>query len=177
MAKRLLGKEVNQDLNDKIKKNVEKLQKKGIAPKLAIIRVGDNPGDISYEKGATKRCQALGVLCEKVLLPHEVSEEDLLSVIDRVNKDNEIHGVLLLRPLPKHINQELVENALDSAKDVDCMTNSSMTGVFTGKSIGFPPCTAQACMEILDHYRKMQRSQYVIRRQKICHLSFVRQIL
>lgn len=74
-------------------------------------------------------------------------------MIDRVNKDEEIHGVLLLRPLPKSLNQELIENALDPAKDVDCMTDSSMTGVFTGKTIGFPPCTAQACMEILDHYQ------------------------
>lgn len=153
MAKRLLGKEVNQALNKRITENVNLLQNQGITPKLAIIRVGENPGDISYEKGATKRCQTLGVACEKILLSSDSTQEELLKVIDRLNKDDEIHGVLLLRPLPKHLNQEQIENALVPEKDVDCMTDSSMTGVFTGKSIGFPPCTAQACMEILDHYK------------------------
>ena len=69
-----------------------------------------------------------------------------------MNKDDNIHGVLLFRPLPKHLNQTEIENALDPAKDVDCMTDGSMSGVFTGKAVGFPPCTPQACMEILDHY-------------------------
>lgn len=75
-----------------------------------------------------------------------------MATIDKVNKDDHIHGVLLFRPLPKHLNQSVIENALDPAKDVDCMTDGSMSGVFTGKKVGFPPCTPQACMEILDHY-------------------------
>ena len=75
-----------------------------------------------------------------------------MKVIDDVNKNDAIHGVLLFRPLPKHLNQSVIENALDPAKYVDCMTDGSMSGVFTGKAIGFPPCTPQACMEILDHY-------------------------
>lgn len=152
MAKQLLGKEVTASLNEKIKANVAKLQEKGIAPTLGIIRVGENGSDISYEKGATKRCETLGVACKKFLLPENVSEKELLEVIDKLNKDDKIHGVLLFRPLPKHLNQSLIENALDPAKDVDCMTDGSMGGVFTGKQIGFPPCTPQACMEILDHY-------------------------
>ncbi|MDD3796672.1 MAG: bifunctional 5,10-methylenetetrahydrofolate dehydrogenase/5,10-methenyltetrahydrofolate cyclohydrolase [Lachnospiraceae bacterium] len=152
MAKQLLGKEVTAALNEKIKAQVAELQAKGINPTLGIIRVGENPSDISYERGATKRCETLGVACEKILLPEDVSQEELLSVIDKVNKDTKIHGVLLFRPLPKHLNQAVIENALDPAKDVDCMTDGSMSGVFTGKKVGFPPCTPQACMEILDHY-------------------------
>ena len=152
MAKQLLGKEVTAALNEKIKANVATLQEKGVTPTLVIIRVGENGSDISYEKGATKRCETLGVACEKFLLPADVSQEELLAVIDKVNKDDSIHGVLLFRPLPKHLDQSLIENALDPAKDVDCMTDGSMSGVFTGKQIGFPPCTPQACMEILDHY-------------------------
>ncbi|MDD2957960.1 MAG: bifunctional 5,10-methylenetetrahydrofolate dehydrogenase/5,10-methenyltetrahydrofolate cyclohydrolase [Lachnospiraceae bacterium] len=152
MAKQLLGKEVTAALNEKIKAQVAELQGKGINPTLGIIRVGENPSDISYERGATKRCETLGVACEKILLPEDVSQEELLSVIDKVNKDTKIHGVLLFRPLPKHLNQAVIENALDPAKDVDCMTDGSMSGVFTGKKVGFPPCTPQACMEILDHY-------------------------
>ncbi|MDO5346750.1 MAG: bifunctional 5,10-methylenetetrahydrofolate dehydrogenase/5,10-methenyltetrahydrofolate cyclohydrolase [Lachnospiraceae bacterium] len=152
MAKQLLGKEVTASLNERIKAQVAQLQEKGVNPTLGIIRVGENPSDISYEKGATKRCETLGVACEKILLPEDVSQEELLSVIDKVNKDDKIHGVLLFRPLPKHLNQAVIENALDPAKDVDCMTDGSMSGVFTGKKVGFPPCTPQACMEILDHY-------------------------
>lgn len=152
MAKQLLGKEVVAALNERIKANVAVLKEKGINPTLGIIRVGENGSDISYERGATKRCETLGVACEKYLLPEDVSQEELLEVIDKVNKDDNIHGVLLFRPLPKHLNQSVIENALDPAKDVDCMTDGSMSGVFTGKQVGFPPCTPQACMEILDHY-------------------------
>ena len=152
MAKQLLGKEVTAALNERIKANVAACQEKGVNPTLAIIRVGENPSDISYEKGATKRCETLGVACEKILLPEDVAQEELLAVIDKVNKDDKIHGVLLFRPLPKHLDQAVIENALAAEKDVDCMTDLSMSGVFTGKKIGFPPCTPQACMEILDHY-------------------------
>ena len=152
MAKQLLGKEVTASLNERIKAQAALLQEKGVNPTLAIIRVGENPSDISYEKGADKRCETLGVACEKILLPEDVSQEELLAVMDRLNKNEKIHGVLLLRPLPGHLDQSAIENALDPTKDVDCMTDGSMSGVFTGKKVGFPPCTPQACMEILDYY-------------------------
>ena len=152
MAKQLLGKEVTAALNERIKANVATLQEKGINPTLAIIRVGENESDISYERGATKRCETLGVACTKILLPENATQEQVLAAVDQVNKDDKIHGVLLFRPLPRHLNQTEIENALDPAKDVDCMTDGSMSGVFTGKALGFPPCTPQACMEILDHY-------------------------
>ena len=152
MAKQLLGKEVTAALNERIKANVATLQEKGINPTLAIIRVGENESDISYERGATKRCETLGVACTKILLPENATQEQVLAAVDQVNKDDKIHGVLLVRPLPRHLNQTEIENALDPAKDVDCMTDGSMSGVFTGKALGFPPCTPQACMEILDHY-------------------------
>ena len=135
MAKQLLGKEVTAALNEKIKANVAELQAKGVDPTLCIIRVGENPSDISYERGATKRCETLGVACEKILLPEDVSQDELLATIDKVNKDDKIHGVLLFRPLPKHLDQAVIENALAAEKDVDCMTDLSMSGVFTGKKI------------------------------------------
>ena len=154
MAKQLLGKEVAAALNERIMNNVAACKEKGVSPKLGIIRVGERPDDISYEKGATKRCETLGVEVEKILLPEDISKEDLLAVVDKVNKDASIHGVLMFRPLPAHLKacQSEIENALDPAKDVDCMTNGSLAGVFSGKPLGFPPCTPQACMEILDHY-------------------------
>ena len=146
MAKQLLGKEVTAALNEKIKANVAELQGKGVNPTLCIIRVGENPSDISYERGATKRCEKLGVEYKKYLLPADATQEQVLAVIDEVNKDDSIHGVLLFRPLPKHLDQAVIENALAAEKDVDCMTDLSMPGVFTGKKIGSPPCTPQACM-------------------------------
>lgn len=152
MAKQLLGKEVTASMNEKIKANVALLTEKGITPTLGIIRVGEREDDISYERGASKRCETLGVGCEKILLPADVSEEELLKVIDDVNKNDNIHGVLLFRPLPKHLNEEKIINALDFSKDVDGITDGSLAGVFAGKKQGFPPCTPTACMEILDHY-------------------------
>ena len=152
MAKRLSGKEVTAALNARIRANVETCRAHGVEPTLCMVRVGDDPSDMSYERGASKRCETLGVACKQVHLPEDVSQDELLSVIEDVNQDPAIHGLLLFRPLPKHLDQALIENALDPAKDVDCMTDLSMSGVFTGKQIGFPPCTPQACMEILDHY-------------------------
>ena len=152
MAKRLSGKEVTAAINARIRANVETCRAHGVEPTLCMVRVGDNPSDMSYERGAAKRCETLGVACKQVHLPEDVSQDELLSVIEDVNQDPAIHGLLLFRPLPKHLDQALIENALDPAKDVDCMTDLSMSGVFTGKQIGFPPCTPQACMEILDHY-------------------------
>lgn len=152
MAKQLLGKEVTAAMTEKIKANVAKLSGKGITPTLGIIRVGEREDDISYERGAVKRCETLGVSYEKFIFPADVSEEELLKVIDEVNHNDAIHGVLLFRPLPKHLNEEKIINALDIAKDVDGITDGSLAGVFAAKPLGFPPCTPKACMEILDFY-------------------------
>ena len=152
MARRLLGKEVTAALNEKIKENVAALKAKGISPTLGIVRVGEREDDLSYERGATKRCETLGVVCEKYLLPADVTQEKLLEVIHQVNQDDKIHGVLIFRPLPKHLDEAAVIQALAPEKDVDGITDGSMVGVFAGTKQGFPPCTPQACMEILDHY-------------------------
>lgn len=152
MARRLLGKEVTAALNEKIKENVAALKAKGISPTLGIVRVGEREDDLSYERGATKRCETLGVACEKYLLPADVTQEKLLEVIHQVNQDDKIHGVLIFRPLPKHLDEAAVIQALAPEKDVDGITDGSMVGVFAGTKQGFPPCTPQACMEILDHY-------------------------
>ena len=152
MAKQLLGKEVNAQLNERIKADVAALKEKGIEPTLGIIRVGEREDDLSYERGATKRCETLGVSYKKYVLPVEAAQEDVLHVIDEVNNDPQIHGVLLFRPLPKHLDEEKIINALAPEKDVDGITDGSLAGVFAGKALGYAPCTPSACMEILDHY-------------------------
>ena len=152
MAKQLLGKEVTAALNERIKGDVEKLKAKGVIPMLGIVRVGERPDDLSYERGAVKRCETLGVSYEKFLLPENVSQDELMETIRTVNKREDIHGVLIFRPLPGHLDEKEVIRALDPEKDVDGITDGSMVGVFTSTAQGFPPCTPQACMEILDHY-------------------------
>lgn len=154
MARQLLGKEVNEKLNARILARCEALKAGGVSPTLAIVRCGQRPDDLSYEKGAVKRAEALGVAVEKFLLPEDVSREELLSTIDAINANDAIHGVLMFRPLPKHLkaDQDEICNRLDPRKDVDGMTNGSNAGVFMGKGLGFAPCTPAACMEILDHY-------------------------
>lgn len=152
MAKQFLGKEVVAAVNSRIMADVAALKEKGVTPTLGIVRVGERGDDLSYERGAVKRCETLGVAYEKFLLPADCTQEELMAVIDQVNKKDAIHGVLIFRPLPKHLDEAAVIKALDPEKDVDGITDGSMVGVFAGTNQGFPPCTPQACMEILDYY-------------------------
>lgn len=155
MAKLLSGKEVCESLNTNLIERSAALQAKGVTPTLAIIRVGEDPSDLSYEKGATKRAELVGVKIVNFILPVDCTREDLLAVIDQVNADASIHGCLLFRPLPKHLREfnDEICNRLDPKKDVDSMTCLSNAGVYEGRDdLGFPPCTAQACIEILDYY-------------------------
>lgn len=153
MAKLLLGKEVTDALNQKLHTRAISLTEKGLCPTLAIIRIGENPSDLSYERGAMKRAELIGIAVRQFLLPANAAQSEVLDTIDRINKDASIHGVLLLRPLPKHLDSNLICNRLDPKKDVDCMTHLSNAGVFEGRSdLGFAPCTPEACMEILDFY-------------------------
>jgi methylenetetrahydrofolate dehydrogenase (NADP+)/methenyltetrahydrofolate cyclohydrolase len=152
MARSLGGTEVVDALNGRIAEQVEELKARGVVPTLAIVRLGERGDDISYERGATKRATQLGVAVKSTVLPADASEEELLAVIEALNSDNSVHGVLLFRPLPSPINEETVRNTLDPRKDIDGITDISLGSVFTGGTVGYAPCTAVACMEVLDHY-------------------------
>ena len=152
MAEIWKGAPVAEALNARAIAQVEALGARGIHPTLAIIRVGERPDDLSYERGAMKRCEKLGVQVRRFLLPQQASQAQLLEAIAQVNGDPGIHGCLLLRPLPPQMDEEAARRALSPAKDVDGITDGSLAGVFTGSGEGYPPCTAQACIEILDHY-------------------------
>ena len=155
MAMRLLGKEVNEALVANLQTRSAALKEKGVVATLGIIRLGENPSDLSYEKGATKRAEEVGVAVKNYILPETASKEEVLAVIDEVNADASVHGVLMFRPLPKHLkgDQDEICNRLDPKKDVDSMTHMSNAGVFEGQDLGYAPCTPAACMEILDHYK------------------------
>jgi len=152
MAQLLKGAEVVSALNERIKADVSALVSRGVMPTLAILRVGEKPDDLAYERGAIKRAETVGVAVKQIVLPETVSQEELLAEIAKINLDATIHGCLMLRPLPKHIDDMRAREALLPEKDIDGITDGSLAGVFTGSKRGFPPCTAQACMEILDYY-------------------------
>lgn len=128
------------------------LREKGVVPTLAVVRVGAREDDLSYEKGVMARCAKVGVEVKQFLLPADAAQEELLGVIACINADPSIHGCLLFRPLPRQFDDRTVRAALAPEKDIDGITDGSLAGVFTNTALGYPPCTAQACLEILKFY-------------------------
>ncbi|MBQ3266813.1 MAG: bifunctional 5,10-methylene-tetrahydrofolate dehydrogenase/5,10-methylene-tetrahydrofolate cyclohydrolase [Atopobiaceae bacterium] len=152
MAELLKGMPVANAITEELVGRVATLKERGVTPTLAIVRVGERDDDLSYERGALKRAEKVGLGVRQFVLPADCSQADLMAVIDEVNSDSSIHGCLMFRPLPKTLDEAAACAALDPAKDVDCITEGSLFGVFANRPMGFPPCTAQAVIEILDHY-------------------------
>lgn len=152
MATVLSGKEVTAAINASLSERSAALLADGIRPCLAIVRLGQEPGDIAYERGAMKRAEAVGITVRHFVLPRTASQEELLAVIREINEDPAVHGALLLRPFPAQIDDRTVRNALRAEKDMDGITDASLAGVFTNTPCGYAPCTAEACMAVLDHY-------------------------
>ena len=152
MTKILKGKDVSKSLAKKTAEKVEKLKKRGIFPTLAIVRMGENPEDMAYERGAVKRAFEMGITVRQFVYDEQTSQQDLLEEIEKLNRDEHIHGVLIFRPLPSHIDENAICDALAPEKDVVGLTAGSLAGVFMDSDTGFPPCTAEACMELLEHY-------------------------
>ncbi|MDR2672490.1 MAG: bifunctional 5,10-methylenetetrahydrofolate dehydrogenase/5,10-methenyltetrahydrofolate cyclohydrolase [Coriobacteriales bacterium] len=152
MATVLKGSEVAHAFDAEIIDKSKSLRTKGIDPTLAILRVGGREDDISYEKGVARRAEKVGVSIRNVVLPADVEQSALVQAIESLNADTSVHGVLMFRPLPGHIDENLVRNVLVPTKDIDGITDLVLASVFTGTGVGYAPCTAAACMEILDHY-------------------------
>ena len=152
MAKILKGNEVAKAINERTIREVEEAKAAGIVPTLAILRVGERDDDISYERGAIKRCVGTGVAVKSVVLPSDISQADFDKELIALNEDPQVHGILMFRPLPALLDNERARRMLAPEKDVDGSTDGSLAGVFTNTPLGFCPCTAQAAMEILDYY-------------------------
>lgn len=148
----LKGAEVAKALTETLQQETEQLKAKGVQPCLAILRVGARDDDLSYERGAMKRCEKVGIAVRSVVLPEDVTQEALMEEVRKLNEDAGVHGVLMFRPLPKHLDDEAVRAALAPTKDMDGITDGSMTAVYAGTKNGYAPCTAQACVELLKHY-------------------------
>lgn len=139
-------------LTEKLKQRADRLIKNGIMPTLAILRVGENPSDISYETAAKKRAARVGVSVKSIILSEDASDKEILSVIKEINGDEDIHGCLMFRPLKNKETEEQAARLLSAKKDVDGMTLLSQAALYAGQKEGFAPCTAQAVIELLKYY-------------------------
>ncbi len=123
----------------------------GRVPHLAIIRVGERPDDMSYERGATKKMEKVGFDCTSYTFPADIDNDTFKKEFDKINDDDNIDGILLLRPLPKHLDEQAVVNRINPNKDLDGISPVNMAKVYAGDETGFAPCTAEAVIEMLDY--------------------------
>lgn len=145
----LRGKKVSDGIKEYVSKELETLS---FVPKLAIVRVGENPDDMSYERGATKKLKSFGLAVASYVFPQDISDEDFKKAFKDINEDDEVTGILLLRPLPHTINEKDIENMIDPKKDLDGISPINIAKVFAGDTTGFSPCTAEAVIEVLKAY-------------------------
>ena len=145
----LRGKKVSDGIKEYVSKELETLS---FVPKLAIVRVGENPDDMSYERGATKKLKSFGLDVASYVFPQDISDEDFKKAFRDINEDDEVTGILLLRPLPRTINEKDIENMIDPKKDLDGISPINIAKVFAGDTTGFSPCTAEAVIEVLKAY-------------------------
>ena len=148
--KYISGKEISAAAKAEISRKVEELKAKGIHPKLSVIIVGNNPASQSYVKGKHKDCAECDILSDNIALPESTTQAELLEVIDKLNKDDTVHGILVQLPLPNHIEEYAVINAIDPSKDVDGFTAVNVGNMNIGKDC-FAPCTPQGCIDMLDY--------------------------
>ena len=152
MGEIIKGKPVGDALSEILKGECEALVKEGIQPKLAILRVGAKPNDLSYERGALKKCDTIGIVAEVTELSEDTTQQQYIEALEKLNKDSSVHGILTFRPLPKGIDEEVIKNVISPEKDVDCFSPMNTAKLMEGDKTGFPPCTPTAVVEILKHY-------------------------
>jgi methylenetetrahydrofolate dehydrogenase (NADP+) / methenyltetrahydrofolate cyclohydrolase len=151
-AKLLTGKEVAQKMDQEIQADVQALKARGINPTLKIMIVGDAADSLAYANSAKKMAEKNGIACDIEQLPSSASQEDFINVLKQRNADKKIHGIIVMRPMPKQISEEVIKYILAAEKDIDCFSPVNAGKVMAGDKTGFPPATPQAVMEILRFY-------------------------
>lgn len=146
------GADVAAAMKEELIEEVKLLKKRGIHPRLGIVRVGARPDDMAYERGAKKRMEGVGIDCQVLELPEDISQTEFETAFCKVNDDENIHGILLFLPLPKHLNEQPIKDMIHPNKDVDCMSAVNVAKVFAGDETGYAPCTPEAVMKMLDYY-------------------------
>ena len=149
MAKLLMGKEVSARIKDEIREEVKSLKARGIEPGLAVILVGDDPASCVYVRNKKLACEYTGINSFEYHLPAETTESELIELIEKLNRDNKVSGILCQLPVPEHINEEAVINAIDPKKDVDAFHPVNVGKIMTG-NYDFVPCTPAGVMELIN---------------------------
>ena len=163
MIPHILGsKPVVEAMNADLHPRVESLRQKGIIPTLAIVRVGDRPDDVSYERTAIKRAESLDIAVRVFELPADASHELIAGDIEFINEDPSIHGCLMFRPLPEFLDEKALCDLLVPHKDVDGISTAALAGIFTDDPDSLPPATAEACIKMLDHYGIPLEGKHVV---------------
>lgn len=152
MAKIIKGKPVADKITEGLTKEVEQIKARGGQPKLATLRVGERGDDIAYERGATNRAKKIGIDVDSVVLPGDVTQQEFIEALEKLNQDASVNGILIFRPLPKQIDEGLIKNLIAPKKDIDCFSPANVGKMAEGDPTGFNPCTPSAVMEILDFY-------------------------
>ncbi len=148
----LLGKPVADSINEQLKVRINDLMNSGIIPTLAVVRVGAREDDLSYERGLLKKFDSMECKVNVFELPVDCTQQVLEELIVALNENPSIHGILMFRPLPKQLSEERIKTIINPTKDIDSMGTASLASVFAGAEEGYPPCTAQAVIEILKYY-------------------------
>lgn len=141
------------ELYEKIKSQLlEKVKKRKVVPKLAILRIGENPADLAYERGILKSAQLIGIPVDVHTFSQEVTQNEFLQEIEHCNREKEVGGILIFRPLPEHFEESIINNAIDPEKDVDCMCDANKAKVYSGDISGFIPLAPKAAILLAEHY-------------------------
>ena len=148
----LLGAPVANAVCETLRADVEALRFRGVSPRLAIVRVGERDADLSYQRGATKRMEKVGIDVEVCALRIDASQEELERTLTELDARDDVHGILLMRPLPAHMDEARARELVSAAKDVDGMCAVNVAKVAEGDMDGFAPCTPEAVVTLLDHY-------------------------
>ena len=150
MAQIISGKVISAAVKDRIKAEVQELKQKGITPGLAVIIVGNDPASEVYVASKERACAELSMYSEKYALPEQTTEEELLKLVNELNNRDEIHGILCQLPLPKHINEKTILDAISPLKDVDAFHPQNVGKIMIG-DYDFLPCTPAGIMEMLKY--------------------------
>lgn len=148
----LKGKAVAEAIKKDISKDMEILRVKGLVPTLCLIRVGEKPDDVFYEKSIEKKAFEVGVKIKKIHVSENIGQKELEKTVEDANIDEKVSGILIFRPLPMKLDERAILNKISPEKDVDGVTPISSAGVFMNENTGFPPCTAEAVIKILEYY-------------------------
>ena len=160
--KELRGKAVSDSIREEVRRQAEEISRDlGRRPRLVILRCGEQPADLAYERNALKKVQDFGMEAVSVALPEDIGDSEFFHRFSELNEDKEVDGILLMRPLPPQLNEGFVISIMDAMKDLDGVSPVNAAGVYLGTE-SFAPCTAEAVMELLHHYRIPVEGKHVV---------------